>query len=103
MLFIKELKKICFSFVYILFVGLLLFSWNENFYSAASSLGARTLRAVSISRTNGILPRSLPCFQLGDYVQQLFPFPGCRRIPGFFQTGRRPAQPQQPVRYVQLP
>lgn len=31
MLFIKELKKICFSFVYILFIGLLLFSWNENF------------------------------------------------------------------------
>lgn len=36
MLFIKELKKICFSFVYILFVGLLLFSWNENFYGVTS-------------------------------------------------------------------
>lgn len=32
MLFIKELKKICFSFVYVLFIGLLLFSWHENFY-----------------------------------------------------------------------
>ncbi|ENZ9419679.1 hypothetical protein REL12_000285 [Clostridioides difficile] len=36
MLFIKDLKKICFSFVYILFVGLLLFSWNENFYGVTS-------------------------------------------------------------------
>ena len=26
MLFIKELKKICFSFIYVLFIGLLLFS-----------------------------------------------------------------------------
>ena len=32
MLFIKELKKICFSFVYLFFIGLLLFSWYENFY-----------------------------------------------------------------------
>ena len=32
MLFIKELKKICFSFVYVLFIALLLFSWHENFY-----------------------------------------------------------------------
>lgn len=36
MLFIKELRKICFSFVYILFVGLLLFSWHENFYGVTS-------------------------------------------------------------------
>ena len=28
---IKELKKICFSFVYLLFIWLLLFSWHENF------------------------------------------------------------------------
>ena len=32
MLFLKEFKKICFSFVYVLFIGLLLFSWHENFY-----------------------------------------------------------------------
>lgn len=32
MLFIKELKKICCSFIYVLFIGLLLFSWHENFY-----------------------------------------------------------------------
>ena len=36
MLFIKELKKICFSIVYILFIGLLLFSWHENFYGVTS-------------------------------------------------------------------
>ena len=32
MLFVKELKKICFSIVYLLFIGLLLFSWHKNFY-----------------------------------------------------------------------
>lgn len=32
MLFIKELKKICFSVVYILFVCFVLFSWHNNFY-----------------------------------------------------------------------
>lgn len=32
MLFIKELKKICFSVVYILFVCFMLFSWHNNFY-----------------------------------------------------------------------
>lgn len=32
MLFIKELRKICFSFVYVLFLGLLLFSWHNSFY-----------------------------------------------------------------------
>lgn len=36
MLFIKELKKICFSFVYVLFIGLLLFSWYENFYGVTT-------------------------------------------------------------------
>ena len=36
MLFIKELKKICLSIIYILFVGLLLFSWHENFYGVTS-------------------------------------------------------------------
>ena len=36
MLFIKEFKKICFSLVYILFIGLLLFSWKENFYGITS-------------------------------------------------------------------
>ena len=36
MLFIKELKKICFSIVYILFIGLLLLSWHENFYGVTS-------------------------------------------------------------------
>ena len=36
MLFIKELKKICFSFVYVLFIGLLLFSWHENFYGVTT-------------------------------------------------------------------
>lgn len=46
MLFIKELKKICFSFVYILFIGLLLFSWHENFYGA-------TTKEISTSQGNG--------------------------------------------------
>lgn len=32
MLFIKEFKKICFSLVYVLFLGLLLFNWHDNFY-----------------------------------------------------------------------
>lgn len=32
MLFIKELKKICFSVVYILFLCFVLFSWHNNFY-----------------------------------------------------------------------
>lgn len=32
MLFIKELKRICLSLPYLLFLGLLLFSWRENFY-----------------------------------------------------------------------
>lgn len=36
MLFIKELKKICFSFIYVLFIGLLLFSWHENFYGVTT-------------------------------------------------------------------
>lgn len=31
MLFRKELRKICFSFVYVLYLGLLLFSWHHNF------------------------------------------------------------------------
>ena len=31
MLYLKELKKICFSVVYVLFLGLLLYSWNDNF------------------------------------------------------------------------
>lgn len=32
MLFIKEVKKICFSLAYVLFLGLLLFNWYNNFY-----------------------------------------------------------------------
>lgn len=36
MLFIEELKKICFSIVYLLFLGLLLFSWHENFYGVTN-------------------------------------------------------------------
>lgn len=36
MLFVKELKEICFSFVYVLFIGLLLFNWHENFYGVTS-------------------------------------------------------------------
>lgn len=36
MLFIKELKKVCFSIIYLLFIGLLLFSWHENFYGITS-------------------------------------------------------------------
>ena len=31
MLFLKELKRVCLSPVYVLFLALLLFSWNENF------------------------------------------------------------------------
>lgn len=45
MLFIKELKKICFSFVYVLFIGLLLFSWHENFYGV-------TTKEISASQGN---------------------------------------------------
>lgn len=45
MLFIKELKKICFSFVYILFIGLLLFGWYENFYGV-------TTKEISTSQGN---------------------------------------------------
>lgn len=36
MLFVKELKKTCFSIAYLLFMGLLLFSWHENFYGITS-------------------------------------------------------------------
>lgn len=36
MLFMKELKKICFSFAYLVFVGLLLFGWYENFYGVTT-------------------------------------------------------------------
>lgn len=32
MLFLKELRKVCVSFVYLLFLALLLFSWRKNFY-----------------------------------------------------------------------
>ena len=45
MLFIKELKKVCFSFVYVLFIGLLLFSWYENFYGV-------TKQEISASQDN---------------------------------------------------
>ena len=45
MLFIKELKKNCFSFVYVLFIGLLLFSWHENFYGV-------TIKEISSSQGN---------------------------------------------------
>ena len=47
MLFIKELKKICFSFVYVLFIGLLLFSWHENFYGV-------TTKEISASQGNDV-------------------------------------------------
>lgn len=47
MLFIKELKKICFSFVYVLFIGLLLFSWHENFYGV-------TTKEISGSQGNDV-------------------------------------------------
>ena len=36
MYFLKELKRICFSFVYLLFIGLLLFSWHDNFYGVTN-------------------------------------------------------------------
>lgn len=45
MLFIKELKKVYFSFVYVLFIGLLLFSWYENFYGV-------TKQEISASQDN---------------------------------------------------
>ena len=45
MLFIKELKKICFSFVYVLFIGFVLFSWHENFYGV-------TTKEISASQGN---------------------------------------------------
>lgn len=53
MLFIKELKKICFSFIYVLFIGLLLFSWHENFYGVTTkeitgSQGNEVLIALSV-------------------------------------------------------
>ena len=47
MLFIKELKKICFSFVYVLFIGLLLFNWHENFYGV-------TIKEITGSRGNDV-------------------------------------------------
>lgn len=47
MLFIKELKKICFSFVYVLFIALLLFSWHENFYGV-------TTKEISGSQGNDV-------------------------------------------------
>ena len=47
MLFIKELKKICFSFVYVLFLGLLLFSWHENFYGV-------TTKEISAAQGNDV-------------------------------------------------
>lgn len=47
MLFIKELKKICFSLVYVLFIGLLLFSWHENFYGV-------TTKEISGSQGNDV-------------------------------------------------
>ena len=43
MLFIKELKKICFSFIYVLFIGLLLFSWHENFYGVTTKESKRKI------------------------------------------------------------
>lgn len=50
MLFIKELKKICFSFVYVLFLGLLLFNWHENFYGVtAKEISGSQGNDVSIS------------------------------------------------------
>lgn len=45
MLFIKELKKICFSFIYVLFIALLLASWHENFYGV-------TEKEISASKRN---------------------------------------------------
>ena len=30
-LYLKELKKICFSVVYVIFLALLIFSWSNNF------------------------------------------------------------------------
>ena len=45
MLFIKELKKICFSFVYVLFIGFVIFSWHENFYGV-------TTKEISASQGN---------------------------------------------------
>lgn len=56
MLFIKELKKICFSFVYVLFIGLLLFSWHENFYGVTTkeiSASQRNDIAISFGLTGG--------------------------------------------------
>lgn len=54
MLFLKELKKICFSFVYLLFLGLLLFSWHDNFYGItkkeiATSKGGDTSAAMEMT------------------------------------------------------
>lgn len=45
MLFVKELKKICFSLVYVLFIGLLLSIWHENFYGV-------TDKEISASKGN---------------------------------------------------
>ncbi len=45
MLLIKELKKVSCSFVYIVFIGLILFSWYDNFYGV-------TKRAVAFTQEN---------------------------------------------------
>lgn len=37
MLYLKELKKVCFSIVYLLFLGILLFNWYENYYGITAS------------------------------------------------------------------
>ncbi len=45
MLFIKESKKLCCSFVYILFLCILLFNWHKNFYGV-------TKKEISASKGN---------------------------------------------------
>ena len=44
MLFIKELKKICFSFIYVLFIGLLLFMTVCSHPNTAIFSGRRCAR-----------------------------------------------------------
>lgn len=46
MLYLKELKKICFSMVYVLFLALLFFGWYKNFYGV-------TAKEIAASEGNG--------------------------------------------------
>ena len=53
MLYFKELKRICFSVVYGLFLFLLVFGWYQNFYHATDK---EILASKAVSYTHLTLP-----------------------------------------------